>query len=131
VKKLAATILLGLVVALSLGCQEKFSVIKLSPPTGVLGGGEPVEIIGTGFNREMGIAVYFGNSKASNVVVSSQKKMIVSTPSSSQAKAVDVRIATDDGKEYLLRRAFRYIKKSAMDIRDLGKRRSQRERPAQ
>ena len=130
-KKIAATILLGIVVALSLGCKEKFSILKLSPPTGVLGGGEPVEVIGTGFNRNLGIAVYFGNSKASNVVISSTKKMIVSTPSSRAPKAVDVRIATDDGKEYLLRRAFRYIRKTAMDIRDLGKRRSQRERPAQ
>ena len=40
-----------------------------------------------------------------------------------------LRIATDDGKEFLIKRGFRYIEKSAMDIRDLGKRRSKREKP--
>ena len=125
-KKLAAITLVGFIIAFSFGCKEKFNIKQLSPPTGVLGGGEPVEILGSGFDHNMGIAVYFGNDKASNVVVSSTRKLLVSTPSCSDPKAVDVRIATDDGKEYLLKRAFRYVEKGAMDIRDLGKRRSRR-----
>lgn len=130
-KKLAAMVLMGLVISLCLGCEEKFSITHLSPPTGQIGGGEPIEIHGSGFDPNMGIAVYFGNSKATNVVVSSSKKLLVSTPSSSEPSSVDVRIATDDGKEYRLPRAFRYVEKGAMDIRDFGKRKSRREQPAQ
>ncbi len=111
------------------GCKEDFSIRTISPATGVLGGGEPIEILGSGFNPDQGVAVYFGNSKSNNVVVNSTKKMTVSTPSVGEPQVVDVRIATDDGKEFLLRRAFRYVEKGAMDIRDLGARKSRREKP--
>ena len=128
-KKISVTIFVSLMLVLLIGCKEEFGIHNISPATGVLGGGEPIEIIGSGFNPNQGIAVYFGNSKATNVVVSSSKKLIVSTPSVGEPQVVDVRIATDDGHEYLLRRAFRYIEKSAMDIRDLGTRKSRREQP--
>jgi hypothetical protein len=125
---ICVSLLVGLLLTVCVGCKEEFGIHNISPATGVLGGGEPIEILGSGFNPNLGIAVYFGNSKASNVVVSSSKKLIVSTPSVGEPQVVDVRIATDDGKEYLLRRAFRYIEKSAMDIRDLGQRKSRREK---
>ena len=126
-KKISVTIFVSLLFVLMIGCKEEFGIQNISPATGVLGGGEPIEILGSGFNPNLGIAVYFGNTKATNVVVSSSKKLIVSTPSVGEPQVVDVRIATDDGKEYLLRRAFRYIEKSAMDIRELGQRKSRRE----
>lgn len=128
-RKLAATILVCFVVLSIVGCKEEFAIRTISPATGVIGGGEPVEILGSGFNLNQGVAVYFGNSKANNVVVSSTKKLMVSTPSVSEPQVVDVRIATDDGKEFLLRRAFHYVEKGAMDIRDLGARKSRREKP--
>ena len=128
-RKLAATILICFLVLSGFGCKEEFSIRTLAPATGVLGGGEPIEILGSGFNTDQGVAVYFGNSKAGNVVVNSSKKMTVSTPSVGEPQVVDVRISTDDGKEYLLRRAFRYVEKGAMDIRDLGARKSRREKP--
>lgn len=121
-------IFVGLALCFCIGCNEEFAIRDISPETGVLGGGEPVEILGSGFNPNLGLSVYFGNEKAPNVVVSSKNKLIVQTPSSREPQAVDVRIATDDGKEYLLRRAFRYIAKQAMDIRDLGVRKSQRKK---
>ncbi len=126
-KKISAMIFVSVLFVLLVGCKEEFGIHNISPATGVLGGGEPIEILGSGFETNLGIAVYFGNAKASNVVVSSSKKLIVSTPSVSEPQVVDIRIATDDGKEFLLRRAFRYIEKSAMDIRDLGTRKSRRE----
>ena len=128
-RKLAATVLVCFVFLFVIGCKEEFAIRTISPATGVLGGGEPIEILGSGFNPNQGVAVYFGNSKAGNVVVNSSKKMTVSTPSVGEAQVVDVRIATDDGKEFLLRRAFRYVEKGAMDIRDLGARKSRREKP--
>jgi IPT/TIG domain len=120
------TVFLALIMCLLAGCEEEFQIKDVSPAIGVLGGGESVEIRGSGFDPNMGVSVYFGTSKARKVVVGSTKKLIVSTPSSGEAKAVDIRIATDDGKEYLLKEAFRYVEKSAMDIRDLGKRKSMR-----
>ena len=128
-RKLAATIFVCIVGLFIFGCNEEFSIRTITPVTGVLGGGEPIEILGSGFNPNQGVAVYFGNSKANNVVVNSTKKMTVSTPSVGEPQVVDIRIATDDGKEFLLRRAFRYVEKGAMDIRDLGARKSRREKP--
>ena len=130
-RKIAATIFIGLLVLAAVGCSEEFAIRTLAPATGVLGGGEPIEILGSGFNNNQGISVYFGNSKATNVVVNSSKKMTVSTPSTGEPQVVDVRILTDDGKEFLLRRAFRYVEKGAMDIRDLGARKSRREKPSE
>ena len=128
-RKLAATIFVCIVGLFIFGCNEEFSIRTISPATGVLGGGEPIEILGSGFNPNQGVAVYFGNAKANNVVVNTTKKMTVSTPSVGEPQVVDIRIATDDGKEFLLRRAFRYVEKGAMDIRDLGARKSRREKP--
>jgi hypothetical protein len=123
-----ATIILGLLLCFCVSCKEEFAIKGISPETGVLGGGEPVHILGSGFDPNLGLSVYFGNEKALNVVVSSKNKLVVHTPSAKEPTAVDIRIATDDGKEYLLRRAFRYIEKQAMDIRDLGVRKSLREK---
>ena len=119
---------LALLVALVCGgCEQELGVKKVSPAVGVLAGGEPVDILGSGFQPGMGITVYFGTTKASNVVVRGSDKITVTTPSSSEPKAVDVRVATDNGKEFLLREAFRYVTKSNMDIRDLGQRKSLRD----
>lgn len=108
-------------------CEQQFGIKDVSPAVGVLGGGEKVEIRGSGFDPHLGISVYFGNARAGNVVVSNKNTLIVSTPSAAKPQVVDVRISTDNGKEYLIKEAFRYIEKSNMDIRDLGKRKSMRD----
>ena len=121
----------GLALAVALvgaGCNQELGVKKVSPAVGVLAGGEPVDILGSGFEAGMGVTVYFGNSKASNVVIRNSGKLTVTTPSSDEAVSVDVRVITDTGKEFLLREAFRYITKSNMDIRDLGQRKSLRDK---
>jgi hypothetical protein len=92
----------------------------------MLAGGEQVVISGTGFDPQMGVAVYFGNRQADNVVVTSKDRLIVTTPSSPTAESVDIRVALDDGSEYLIKQGFRYVEKASMDIRDLGKRTSRR-----
>ncbi len=127
-RKFALVILIVLLGCMVAGCEQGFAIKGVSPAVGVLGGGEPVVIRGTGFNPNLGVAVYFGNSKADNVVVSATDKLIVTSPSAGEPKVVDVRIAMDDGKEYLLKGAFRYIEKTNMDIRDLGKRQSLRKK---
>ena len=93
---------------------------------GHLAGGEQVVLSGEGFDYRMGVAVYFGNRQAGNVVVTSRDKLIVTTPSSPTEEVVDVRVALDDGNGYLIKQGFRYVEKASMDIRDLGKRTSLR-----
>ena len=111
-----------------LACQDEFGVRKLSPAVGVLGGGEPIDILGSGFTPDMGITIYFGATKAEGVVVRDAGKLTVTSPSSDEPTKVDVRVITDDGKEFLLKEAFQYVRKGAMDIRDLGERKSIREK---
>jgi hypothetical protein len=129
VRKIALIALVAVVACFATSCEKEFGFKKIAPPTGVMGGGEPVTISGSGFQAGMGISVYFGTDKAGNVVINSPEKMTVTTPSSFEPKTVDVRILTDTGQEYVIRRAFSYIKQSHMDIRDLGKRKSMRKRP--
>jgi len=128
VKKFVKAISLILALCLCICCKEEFAIKGISPPTGALGGGEPIQILGSGFDANQGLAVYFGSIKANNVTVAGPKKLIVSSPASGDAKIVDIRISTDNGKEYRIPRAFRYVKKTTMDIRDLGARRSMREK---
>ena len=126
-KKIILVAILALAALLTIGCKQEFGIRDVSPPVGNIGGGESVSINGSGFDSSMGIAVYFGNSKAENVVVNNSEKITVTTPSSKKVTQVDIRISTDDGKEYMLRKAFRYVRKSNMDLSDLGQRKSTRE----
>jgi len=106
------------------GCEKELGVKKIEPAMGVLGGGEPVDIQGSGFKADMGISVYFGNTKVNNVVIRGSNKLTISTPSSDVEGSVDVRVITDDGHEFFMKSAFTYVKTAGMDIGDLGKRRS-------
>ena len=120
---------LGLFVGFfALACNQDFKITRVTPSVGLVGGGEQVEILGTGFDPNMGVSVFFGNQQADNVVVSSTDKLIVMTPSSIKAGAVNIRIAMDNGKEYLIRDGFRYVQKASMDTRELGKRKSLRDK---
>jgi hypothetical protein len=110
------------------GCNKGFSIDDVAPAVGVMAGNEPVKIRGSGFDPQTGYTVYFGTSKSPHVVVSGSDSITATTPTSEKPGAVDVRVLTDSGEEYLLRRAFRYIEKADLDIRDFGQRRSQREK---
>jgi hypothetical protein len=127
VKKIILVAILALAAQISFACKQEFGVREVSPAVGNIGGGESVTINGSGFDLSMGVSVYFGNNKADNVVVNNSEKITVTTPSSNKETQVDIRISTDDGKEYVLPKAFRYVKKSNMDLGDLGKRMSTRE----
>ena len=125
-RKTRIVMALAVVCAIALSCSNEFAIRDVSPEVGVLAGGEQVIIAGAGFDSKMGVSVYVGNRQADNVVVSSRDKLIVMTPASPVAQTVDIRIALDDGPEYLIKQGFRYVEKASMDIRDLGKRKSMR-----
>ena len=126
-KKIILVAFLALAAQIIVGCSQEFGIREVSPSVGALGGGESVAINGSGFDPAMGFTVYFGNSKADNVVVNSSNKITVTTPNSNKPAKVDIRIATDDGKEYVLRKAFTYTAKSSMGLGDLHQRKSARE----
>jgi hypothetical protein len=128
VKRILAVIGAIVLLCALLGCETDFKVRRVSPAVGVIAGGEPIDILGSGFSGGMGITVYFGSTKADNVVVRSSDKLTVTSPSHDGPGTVDVRIITDDGKEFVLKEAFQYVPKGAMDIRDLGQRKSLREK---
>ncbi|MBN2344486.1 MAG: IPT/TIG domain-containing protein [Deltaproteobacteria bacterium] len=126
-------LILGFIVlTLSLfGCDKPLGVKDISPKTGNLGGGEPLEIIGSGFHNNMGISVYIGGNKVDNVSIQGTEKLIVSTPPGNAPGPVDIRITFDNGDDdFLISGGFTYVKESggAMDIRAIGTRKSQREK---
>ncbi|MDD5306941.1 MAG: IPT/TIG domain-containing protein [Deltaproteobacteria bacterium] len=123
-----ATGVVLLVLALA-GCDEGFSVTGVSPPVGVVTGGEPVQIEGTGFRSDIGFTVYIGGAKCDNVVVAGSKALTVTTPSAAKEGAVDVRVTTDNGIDLALPKAFKYVEKASADMRDLGVRKSLRQKP--
>lgn len=110
------------------GCKKGFAIEDVSPAVGVMAGNEPIKIRGNGFSPQTGYTVYFGPNKSAHVVVNGNDSITATTPASQKPGAVDVRVLTDSGEEYLLRNAFRYIEKADLDIRDFGQRRSQREK---
>jgi hypothetical protein len=124
---MAAGIVL-LVLALA-GCDEGFSLTGISPPSGMLTGGEPVQIEGTGFRSDMGFTVYIGGAKCDNVVVAGSKALTVTTPSAAKVGLVDVRVTTDNGVDLTLPKAFKYVEKNAASMEDLGVRKSLRNKP--
>lgn len=106
------------------GCEEKFGIVKVNPTIGTLAGGEPIDIIGSGFSADMGFSIYFGPKKVDNVVVKDSKTLRVMSPAADEPGKIDVMVTTDDGKEFVIKQAFNYSKDSAMDISDFGQRKS-------
>ena len=127
-KRILAVIGAIAIICTLLACDSEFSVRRCSPAVGVLAGGEPVDILGSGFSAGMGITIYFGSTKADNVVVRDSGKLTVTSPSNEEPGKVDVRVITDDGKEFVIKEGFQYVRKGAMDIRDLGQRKSLRDK---
>lgn len=113
-----------------MGCEKELGVKRVSPAIGVMSGGEPVEIQGSGFHTGMGISVYVGSYKADNVTIRGSDKLTITTPSAKEPGPVDIRVITDSGQEFLIAKGFTYVEKSAgsMDIRELGKRKSMRKK---
>ena len=123
---LTGALALMLVVATT-ACNKELGVRDVSPATGVLSGGEPVTISGSGFSPSSGFTVYFGSAKASNITVSGANTLTVTTPASASEQLVDVRVITDNGTTFVIKEGFRYIAKGTLDIRELGSRKSMRD----
>jgi len=106
------TLLVALVVA---GCgEDEFRVERLSPKLGVLRGGERVTVEGRGFDRQQGIAVYFGSVRADHVAIAGPDELWVNTPVAERSGPVDVRVIGSDGTEFLISDGFEYVARNEM-----------------
>jgi len=113
-------------------CSKEFSITGIDPHSGVLGGGEVIKIKGSGFKPGMGVTVYFGDSKAPNVIVDDTATMSVTTPPGRKEGPIDIRVRTDDGREYLLKRNFRYVESGSIQLFDaFGREKGRRSRKAE
>jgi hypothetical protein len=99
-------------------CTQKGGPLKvdsLEPAQGTTGGGEEITILGGGFEPGKTQAeVKFGRKKAEHVVIASNTKIKVITPSSEKGP-VDVTLMFDDGSSFKIPNAFRYVEPAQSD----------------
>lgn len=109
---LATAILSLAVLASAAGCQRAGgppTVDKVDPNQGSTGGGDEIVISGSGFEPGKTQAeVKFGRRMAEAVVVASNNKIKVMSPSNEKGP-VDISVMFDDGSAFKLPNAFRYV----------------------
>jgi hypothetical protein len=104
--------------ALIAACTQSGGPLKVEsvePPQGTTAGGEEITIVGGGFEPGKTQAeVRFGRKRAENVAIASTSKIKVVTPSSEKGP-VDVTVMFDDGHEFKISNAFRYVEPAQGD----------------
>jgi hypothetical protein len=99
-------------------CTQNVGPLKVDtvePPQGTTGGGEEITILGGGFQPGKTQAeVKFGRKKAETVVIASNSKIKVVTPSSEKGP-VDVSVMFDDGSSFKIANGFRYVEPAQGD----------------
>jgi hypothetical protein len=101
--------------ALLAACQQSGGPLKVEtvePNQGTTGGGDEVAIVGGGFQPGKTQAeVKFGRKKVESVVIASNSKIKVITPSNEKGP-VDITVMFDDGSSFKVPNAFRYVEPS-------------------
>ena len=101
--------------ALLAACQQSGGPLKVEavePNQGTTGGGDEVSITGGGFQPGKTQAeIKFGRKKVESVVIASNAKIKVITPSNEKGP-VDVTVMFDDGSAFKIPNAFRYVEPS-------------------
>lgn len=101
---LLSALLLTFVLA---SCDQKDGVKEVQPNFGNVSGKDDVVLIGKGFKP--GLTVTFGKKSATGIVVESDTKVRLKTPSGPEGK-VDIYITDASGKTVMLKEAFTYRK---------------------
>ena len=110
-----ATIGIILLSVLLFSCSEKQPAItEIEPVFGLTHGGENVVIQGSNIDALMPVSVYFGNSRVYMSKLHNSSELWVTTPASRSEQVVDVRIIANDGSEFLMENAFRYVANADM-----------------
>jgi hypothetical protein len=101
--------------ALLAACQQSGGPLKvdtIEPNQGTTGGGDEVSIIGGGFQPGKTQAeVKFGGKRVETVIIASNTKIKVITPSNAKGPA-EVTVMFDDGSSFKIPNAFRYVEPS-------------------
>jgi hypothetical protein len=105
--KLAPAVFLTIVVMFIGACDSAPQIKSVEPSFGNISGNDDVVIVGTGFKP--GIVVRFGKSEVNNLVIESNTRIKVKTPSGVEGK-VDVEIIQEDGKTLVLKNGFSYMR---------------------
>ena len=108
------------VLGLLASCNEtgKMHVDRVEPAEGITGGGDHVNILGGGFQPGKTQArIMFGKHVVDQVVISSNSKISVVTPSGDKGP-VDITLDFDNGTRYKIPNGFRYMEpKQTGDVR--------------
>jgi hypothetical protein len=98
-------------------CDQKgpLKVDRVEPPEGIVGGGDSVNIVGSGFQPgKTQVEVRFGRRRSENVVIASSNKITVVTPAGDKGP-VDVVLSFDDGNQFKIPSGFKYTAPQAND----------------
>ena len=107
----------ALVVGFFGACNQKgpLRVDKVVPAEGITGGGDQINIVGSGFRPgKTQVEVRFGRRKAEQVIISSHNKIAVVTPAGDKGP-VDVTLAFDDGSQFKIPNGYRYVAPQATE----------------
>jgi hypothetical protein len=103
---------------LASGCQEKggpLRIDRVEPDHGITGGGDTVNIIGSGFEPgKTQVEVRFGRQKVEQVTIASASKITVVTPPGEKGP-IDVTLMFDNGAPFKIPNGFRYVPPSSGD----------------
>jgi hypothetical protein len=98
-------------------CNENgpLRVDRVEPGEGISGGGDQVNIVGSGFQPgKTQVEVRFGRHKSENVVIASATKITVVTPAGDKGP-VDVTLDFDTGARFSIPGGFRYVNPQGQD----------------
>ena len=116
-QRLALGLFLSAALALPAGCsgQKELSITALKPARGPFGGGDPVEIHGSGFQTPTpkGVQVFFGKKAAARAVIVSDSLIRVEPPGGESGQVVDVEVVFDDSRLGRIQKAYAYFDPSA------------------
>ena len=93
--------------------ESEVLLLGVDPPTGHVGGGEPVTVTGSGLSQGK-VTVLFGDRSALNVSVVDDFTLHVTTPSGTHVGSVDVHVATSRGSA-ALQDGFEYWREPRLD----------------
>ena len=122
-------VLLLLTVALGLGlgvaaCDSndgKLKVTGLEPRSGDHLGGQYVIVHGQNFQKiNRNAKIYFGGIPGSVIRFSGDDEMIVMAPGGKAGDTVDVMVVFEPGGEISIPKAFTFVEKKSVDVKDLG-----------
>lgn len=84
-------------------------ISTMDPQTGPMQAETAITIGGANFRSDIGYTVFFGNQRASDIMILDSQTLLVSAPTTESAGAVDVQIRAENGQAWRLPEAFTYV----------------------